>query len=512
MAARYKNILLFNVGAGLTVVEPHGLIGSGGLALKPDRIEPDVGGTGLVLSADDTNITATNPTGLPITVNVLAEFWHSIERAFGDVAITHLTPDPFVAGQGAADVDLVVTDGVTIQGDGTIFNPVEIKAVQHDGTLTGAGTVASPLSAVGGGGGATGPANALGFFDTAPPLTAPLIGNVKLIAGALDPQARPQIHDFRVNPVNMRGSIWRNGSWEEDGDPTSQVGEGFVTYGANALGNGPDGSQGGYGFITPYSFGRYQIIPGVNGGNTFLTCGFEDGSVNAPFGYNAFLVVDNANLVQFKVDRATGFVTVGDGVGAAPFNVLDGANQWLQVGSADAYARRQIWFTEPSSVLRLGADALDGDVFSADSEGIVVYQPSANYLARVKANRFGLTRATDSSLYYFRVDDTQLFYRADPPGGAVWFHIDRATGAIAVSEGANGMAGVIALGALGTVTIPNTRVTANTRFLLTAQDGGPAPTGVISQTARVPGVSFTITSSVPADVGVQVYYQLWEPS
>jgi hypothetical protein len=174
-----------------------------------------------------------------------------------------------------------------------------------------------------GGGGSTGPANALGFFGAAPPLAAPLGGDVKLVAGGLDPQGRPQIHDFRVNIANSRGSIWRNGSWEEDGDPTSQVGEGFVTYGANALGMGPDNTHGGYGFVTPYSFGRYEIVPGVNGGNTFLVCGFEDGSVNAPFGYNGFQVADDANSVLFIVSRDTAQPVVTMKNGTAGRNSLE---------------------------------------------------------------------------------------------------------------------------------------------------------------------------------------------
>lgn len=41
----------------------------------------------------------------------------------------------------------VSTDGVTIQGDGSSGNKVAIKAIQTDATLTGAGTVASPVGA-----------------------------------------------------------------------------------------------------------------------------------------------------------------------------------------------------------------------------------------------------------------------------------------------------------------------------------------------------------------------------
>jgi len=46
------------------------------------------------------------------------------------------------SGGGAATVQ---TDGVTIQGDGSGGNKIALKAVQTDGTLTGAGTVASTL-------------------------------------------------------------------------------------------------------------------------------------------------------------------------------------------------------------------------------------------------------------------------------------------------------------------------------------------------------------------------------
>lgn len=45
----------------------------------------------------------------------------------------------------------VITDGITTQGAGTLASPIAIKAVQHDGSIVGAGTVASPLSVAGGG-------------------------------------------------------------------------------------------------------------------------------------------------------------------------------------------------------------------------------------------------------------------------------------------------------------------------------------------------------------------------
>jgi hypothetical protein len=80
-------------------------------------------------------------------------------------------------------------------------------------------------------------------------------------------------------------------------------------------------------------------------------------------------------------------------------------------------------------------------------------------------------------------------------------------------EAANTFAGLATLGAAGTVVVANTQVTATTKFQLTTQDAGPAPTGVVYQSARVAATSFTIASSAgAADAGVVVYYQLWEPT
>jgi len=86
-------------------------------------------------------------------------------------------------------------------------------------------------------------------------------------------------------------------------------------------------------------------------------------------------------------------------------------------------------------------------------------------------------------------------------------------GILRVKESANCMAGVAVLDGTGTIVVGNTNVTATTKFNLTAQDGGNPPTGVIYQSARVVGTSFTIKSAAgAADTGVAVYYQLWEPT
>jgi hypothetical protein len=76
----------------------------------------------------------------------------------------------------------------------------------------------------------------------------------------------------------------------------------------------------------------------------------------------------------------------------------------------------------------------------------------------------------------------------------------------------NAMQGVAVTGAGGVILVANTLVTANTRITLTWQDGGAFPSGTPAVASRIPGTSFTIQSTVPLDVGVNVFWQLWEPA
>ena len=86
-----------------------------------------------------------------------------------------------------------------------------------------------------------------------------------------------------------------------------------------------------------------------------------------------------------------------------------------------------------------------------------------------------------------------------------------------IHHGPNGdsvtvVAGVTALGPGGVINIPNPNIKAKTRFTLTVQDGGAVPLGSVYVAGRVagPGGSFDIQSTNAADVGVLVYWQLWE--
>lgn len=82
---------------------------------------------------------------------------------------------------------------------------------------------------------------------------------------------------------------------------------------------------------------------------------------------------------------------------------------------------------------------------------------------------------------------------------------------IKIKEGSNASMGIATLVA-GTVTVPNTIVTANSRIMLTAQSLGtiivPAALAIFT---RTPSVSFTILSSNLNDTSV-VAWTIFEPA
>lgn len=81
---------------------------------------------------------------------------------------------------------------------------------------------------------------------------------------------------------------------------------------------------------------------------------------------------------------------------------------------------------------------------------------------------------------------------------------------LAVAEGANAKQGVTGAMTAGTITVSNTKITANSRLLLTRQAGGTNP-GAVYESARTAGTSFTVTSTNAADTGT-VAYEIFEPA
>jgi hypothetical protein len=84
-----------------------------------------------------------------------------------------------------------------------------------------------------------------------------------------------------------------------------------------------------------------------------------------------------------------------------------------------------------------------------------------------------------------------------------------AGGGLSVKEGSNAKMGTATLVA-GTVTVSTTRVTANSRIFLTAQNTGGTP-GALRVSARTAGTSFTVTSTSGSDTST-VAWMIVEPS
>jgi hypothetical protein len=101
-------------------------------------------------------------------------------------------------------------------------------------------------------------------------------------------------------------------------------------------------------------------------------------------------------------------------------------------------------------------------------------------------------------------------FRIDVPSGLVTYGDLRA----ATPVNSTPLTGVATLDGTGTAVVPNVYVTAATRFVLSVQQGtGVIPLGTVYQASRVVSTSFTIKSTAgAADVGVQIYYQFWEPT
>jgi hypothetical protein len=78
-----------------------------------------------------------------------------------------------------------------------------------------------------------------------------------------------------------------------------------------------------------------------------------------------------------------------------------------------------------------------------------------------------------------------------------------------IKEGSNAKMGVATLSG-GTIVVPTTAVTANSRVFLTAQTSGAAP-GALRVSARTAGTSFTITSTSGTDTSI-VAWMLVEPA
>jgi len=427
------------------------------------------------------------------------------------------------------------------------------------------------IAAGGAGGGGSGTPLAAAFFDA----TGKLSSDPSYLADRLDAFQRPAVRDFRLGPGG-RGAVSKLGAWGVDGDPENVTSEGFVTYGPNALGNGPDAAQGGLGFYEPNGFGSLTIIPGVNGGNPFYTGGFEDGGPAAPFGLTGLVVNDDNALSQFFVERLTGRIQIGNpdpthgGIATlylnqvGPLPLPPGVPSGSPVQMAYASKSMAIRLSQYGNGLRTsnigffrsrgaaigtpdntpGATCLDNDsLMNLTCSGVtqngdvpiagvfdcwippggVIPLPLPGGRSISPNFRWQLARDT--------INSRRLVWNMEglsgdfvmgwgntppvplPPAPAHEARIRVRDAQASANASPNAMMGSAVLDAAGSALIPNTLVTANTHIAIFWAGGGPVPVGDLWPPARIPGTSFTIASTAGAGaVGCLVWWQLWEPA
>lgn len=190
-----------------------------------------------------------------------------------------------------------------------------------------------------------------------------------------------------------------------------------------------------------------------------------------------------ANSEGIGIDNAIGVIVRG--------NLLDNCKRGIDVESSSA---------KPVSAIELGGNILKDCVISvrlAGTTGNGVVKLDKHYFLGAFTFRY----AFDSGFTVNLGSEDDLTTSGS---------IDAASKVLAPRLRESGSAPVAGLATLvaGTVTVNTTAVTANSRIQLTAQNSGAAP-GTPRVSARVPGTSFTITSTSGTDTS-SVAWQMSE--
>src|SRR5271170_8495014 len=127
------------VAGAIAVVVDDTSIGGDGTTAAPLHTLAD----GTEVLADATTVGGNGTTGNALHV-ILPGLYDKVQVAVDGSSIVGdgTTGNPLAAVGGPSGAG--VSDGVTLQGTGLLVNPYAIKAVQHDASITGNGTVGSP--------------------------------------------------------------------------------------------------------------------------------------------------------------------------------------------------------------------------------------------------------------------------------------------------------------------------------------------------------------------------------
>jgi hypothetical protein len=106
MSTRLKNLVTFiAVPVGVPTTLPHGLTIPGVGSIRPDIITVVGAAAGqfTTITATATDVTVTNSGPAAADVQLLCEWWHTIERAFGGTPNVDLQAGPIIVNPGASE-------------------------------------------------------------------------------------------------------------------------------------------------------------------------------------------------------------------------------------------------------------------------------------------------------------------------------------------------------------------------------------------------------------------------
>lgn len=249
--------------------------------------------------------------------------------------------------------------------------------------------------------------------------------------------------------------------------------------------------------------------------------GFFIGKATSPPGTDPLVLInqDGAQIggsnagVQYSTTRANRAQFRGNQFG--PNTAAPGITGYKSRGAAigDVAGVNKIGVLDGDLLFRITAVGVARDNTSIPLAGLVTIQvppggslPASNYVATELEVQLVPLEGP--------INGATVFFKLTSQGVPMLRETAARPGALPPLAGVE--AGLAVTGAGGTVVVPNVNVrgaivgvTTGTRVALTIQPGGAAPTGAVWCSAIVPGVSFTI-QSMTGDVGVQVYWQLWE--
>lgn len=204
-------------------------------------------------------------------------------------------------------------------------------------------------------------------------------------------------------------------------------------------------------------------------------------------------------------DPATGFqVTSGGIITALGVNAVSAIT--AATAATDVFTSKVTGDSLPRFII----DA-DGSIRWGGGSGAtdcVLYRYAATGLAvdgalRLTNDQMLFGAAGDVNLYRGAADQLKTDDALVVAGSALT--LSTAGGGVQVKEGSNATMGLSAAMTAGTVTVNTTKVTANSRIFLTAQNTGGTP-GALRISARTPATSFTITSTSGTDTSTVAWW------